>query len=39
MDRAIDATATQKGRVCGIDDGVDWQGRDIRLDDFDSSHR
>jgi hypothetical protein len=37
VDRAIDAAAAEKGRVGGIDDGIDRQGGDVRLNDIDAS--
>jgi hypothetical protein len=34
MDRAVHPTAAKQGRVGGVDDGIDAQGRDVGGDDF-----
>jgi hypothetical protein len=34
VDRAIDAAATEQGRIGGVDDGVNAQARDIGDDNF-----
>jgi len=34
MDRAIDAAATKQRRICGVDDGVNAQRRDIGNNNF-----
>lgn len=35
MNRAIYAPAARQGAVRGVNDGVDGQGRDVHVDDFD----
>ena len=39
MDRAIDSSATEEGRVGGIDDRVNLLTRDVSLSDFDPAFR
>ena len=34
MDRTINATATKQRRICGVDDGVNAQRRDIGNNNF-----
>jgi hypothetical protein len=36
VDRAVDAAATEQGRIRGVDDGVNAQGRDVGDDDFEA---
>ena len=36
MDRAIDAAPAEQGRIRGVDDGVNAQGRDVGDDDFET---
>ena len=34
MDRTVDAPASEQGRICGVDDGVNAQSRDVGDEDF-----
>jgi hypothetical protein len=38
MNRPVHATATRQARIGGVDDGVDFERGDIRLDNFEMGH-